>query len=104
VGPAQTLKRLGAEMKRLIVADAVPGEEVGIPISIENGSGVLALLEYMYGNAGESETVRAVGLIDNVVVEYSEILVEAAKVLKLTEAQLQQLRCVPRSIPQNAES
>ncbi len=86
------LRQLGAEIKRIILSDAAPGEYVAIPRSLEDGTGVLALLEMLYGNAGQAETVRAMGMLDDVTGEYSRFLIEAGRALNLTKAQLKALR------------
>jgi hypothetical protein len=85
------LRQLGAEMKRIILEPAAPGEYVAIPPSLEDGTGVAALLELWYGSAGEAETMRAIGLEANLLSPYSVILMDAAKALNLTEADLQSL-------------
>ena len=84
------LSTLGAEMKRRLLAEA--REDIWIPPSLENGSGVVALLTYRYGHAGEAEILRAIGLPDTVVLfYYDKVFSDAAIALNLPDARLKTL-------------
>jgi hypothetical protein len=56
------IDEISAEMKRLILAASGPGEEVDLPPTVDDGRAVRFLMNLCWGNAGEAETERAIGL------------------------------------------
>jgi len=87
----RTLQSLGSEMQKLFEADLSPGEKVEFPASIAEGVGLLPLLDHLYGNPGDAETVRRMGFVDDVISYYERLLAKAARAQGLSDADLQAL-------------
>jgi hypothetical protein len=78
-------------MKRLQRRSLAPGEEVGFPVSLEKGDGIVALLDQIFGSARYAETARRIGLDgDRAIFYFIQLFEESARNLNISERQLQQ--------------
>jgi hypothetical protein len=58
----EILYKISAEMKRLILTGCSPDEHVYIPPTLEDGRAAFAILDHIFGEPGEADTERAIGV------------------------------------------
>jgi hypothetical protein len=85
------LRAIADEMGRMRLARSVPDDELYPIPSIAEGPGLLALLDHAYGRAGDAETVRRLGTVDDITWVLQQELEEAAEHLGFSSEKLEEL-------------